>query len=332
MRRREVLGVIGGAAAVAWPLAARGQQPNGMRRIGVLMAHAESDPEFKAYVAAFRAGLEKLGWTEGRNIRIDFRWGALDDAEARERSAKELIALQPDLILTQNTPPTASMLKQTRTIPVVFVIVADPVGSGFVESLARPGANATGFTIMEPTIAGKWLELLKEIAPRISRAAFLFNPATTPFRDIYLSPFKAAAASLAVEAIAAPVHDTPELESVIAAHAREPNGSLIVMPDGFLNVHRAEIVSLAARYRLPTVYPWRFFAELGGLLSYGSVQGDMFRIAATYVDRILKGEKPSALPVQAPTKYELVINLKTAKALGIEVPLFFQQRADEVIE
>jgi putative ABC transport system substrate-binding protein len=332
MRRREFLGVIGGAAAVAWPLAARGQQPNGMRRIGVLMAHAENDPEFKAYVAAFRAGLEKLGWTEGRNIRIDFRWGALDDAEARERSAKELIALQPDLILTQNTPPTASMLKQTRTIPVVFVIVADPVGSGFVESLARPGANATGFTIMEPTIAGKWLELLKEIAPRISRAAFLFNPATTPFRDIYLSPFKAAAASLAVEAIAAPVHDTPELESVIAAHAREPNGSLIVMPDGFLNVHRAEIVSLAARYRLPTVYPWRLFAELGGLLSYGSVQGDMFRIAATYVDRILKGEKPSALPVQAPTKYELVINLKTAKALGIEVPLFFQQRADEVIE
>ena len=330
MNRRELIALLGGATA--WPLAARGQQPNGMRRIGVLMAHAESDPEFKAYVAAFRAGLEKLGWTEGRNIRIDFRWGALDDAEARERSAKELIALQPDLILTQNTPPTASMLKQTRTIPVVFVIVADPVGSGFVESLARPGANATGFTIMEPTIAGKWLELLKEIAPRISRAAFLFNPATTPFRDIYLSPFKAAAASLAVEAIAAPVHDTPELESVIAAHAREPNGSLIVMPDGFLNVHRAEIVSLAARYRLPTVYPWRFFAELGGLLSYGSVQGDMFRIAATYVDRILKGEKPSALPVQAPTKYELVINLKTAKALGIEVPLFFQQRADEVIE
>jgi putative ABC transport system substrate-binding protein len=331
MQRREFIRLLGGTA-VAWPFAARGQQPNGMRRIGVLMAHAESDPEFKAYVAAFRAGLEKLGWTEGRNIRIDFRWGALDDAEARERSAKELIALQPDLILTQNTPPTASMLKQTRTIPVVFVIVADPVGSGFVESLARPGANATGFTIMEPTIAGKWLELLKEIAPRISRAAFLFNPATTPFRDIYLSPFKAAAASLAVEAIAAPVHDTPELESVIAAHAREPNGSLIVMPDGFLNVHRAEIVSLAARYRLPTVYPWRFFAELGGLLSYGSVQGDMFRIAATYVDRILKGEKPSALPVQAPTKYELVINLKTAKALGIEVPLFFQQRADEVIE
>jgi putative tryptophan/tyrosine transport system substrate-binding protein len=224
------------------------------------------------------------------------------------------------------------MLKQTRTIPVVFVIVADPVGSGFVESLARPGANATGFTIMEPTIAGKWLELLKEIAPRISRAAFLFNPATTPFRDIYLSPFKLAAASLAVEAIAAPVHDTPELESVIAAHAREPNGSLIVMPDGFLNVHRTEIVSLATRYRLPAVYPWRFFAELGGLLSYGSVQGDMFRIAATYVDRILKGEKPADLPVQAPIKYELVINLKTAKALGIEVPLFFQQRADEVIE
>jgi putative ABC transport system substrate-binding protein len=185
---------------------------------------------------------------------------------------------------------------------------------------------------MEPTIAGKWLELLKEIAPSVNRAALLFNPATTPYHDIYLKPFKAAAASFAFEAIAAPVHDRSELESVVAAQAREPNSGLIVMPDGFLNVHRAEVISLAARYRLPTVYPWRFFTELGGLLSYGSAQGDMFRIAATYVHRILKGEKPADLPVQAPTKYELVINLKTAKALGIEVPLFFQQRADEVIE
>jgi ABC-type uncharacterized transport system substrate-binding protein len=331
LKRREFMTLLGGATIV-WPLSARAQQPEGMRRIGVLMAHAENDPEFKTYVAAFRGGLEKLGWTEGRNIRIDFRWGALDDAEARERSAKELIALQPDLILTQNTPPTASMLKQTRTIPVVFVIVADPVGSGFVGNLARPGGNATGFTIMEPTIPGKWVELLKEIAPRVNRAAFLFNPATTPYRDIYLNPFKAAATSFAMEATAAPVHDSSELESVIAAQVREPNGSLIVMPDGFLNVHRAEIVSLAARYHLPAVYPWRFFAELGGLLSYGSDQRDMFRVAATYVDRILKGEKPADLPVQAPTKYELVINLRTAKALGIEVPLFFQQRADEVIE
>jgi putative tryptophan/tyrosine transport system substrate-binding protein len=231
VNRRTFIALLGGAAA-AWPLASHAQQSERKRRIGVLMAHAENDAEFHDYLSAFREGLQKLGWTEGRNIQIDSRWGALDDAEARQRSAKELIALQPDLILTQNTPPTASMLEQTRTIPVVFVIVADPVGSGFVQSLARPSANATGFTIMEPTIAGKWLELLKEIAPRVNRAAFLFNPATTPYRDIYLKPFKAAAASLALEAIAAPVHDMPELESVVAAHAREPNGSLIVMPDG----------------------------------------------------------------------------------------------------
>jgi putative ABC transport system substrate-binding protein len=331
VRRREFITLLGGAAA-AWPLAARAQQPERKRRIGVLMAHAENDAEFHDYLSAFREGLQKLGWTEGRNIQIGSRWGALDDAEARQRSAKELLALQPELILTQNTPPTASMLEQTRTIPVVFVIVADPVGSGFVQSLARPGANATGFTIMEPTIAGKWLELLKEIAPRVNRAAFLFNPATTPYRDIYLKPFKAAAASLALEAIDAPVHDKQELESVVSAHAREPNGSLIVMPDGFLNVHRAEIILLAARYHLPAVYPWRFFTENGGLLSYGSVQSDMFQTAATYVDRILKGEKPAELPVQAPTKYELVVNLKTAKALGLDVPPLLQQRADEVIE
>src|SRR5438132_2442701 len=199
MDRRTFIGGVAGVL-LAEPLAARAQQ-DGVRRIGVLMAHAESDPEFQAYVAAFREGLQKLGWIEGRNIRIDSRWGALDDAEARQRSAKELVALQPDLILTQNTPTTASMLQQTRTIPIIFVIVADPVGSGFVESLARPGANATGFTIMEPTIAGKWLELLKEISPRINRAAFLFNPATTPYRDIYLNPFKAAATSLAIDAI-----------------------------------------------------------------------------------------------------------------------------------
>jgi len=330
VKRREFITLLGGATS--WPLAARAQQGERVRRIGVLMAHPESDPEFKAYLGAFREGLQKLGWTEGRNIRIDSRWGALDDPESRKRSASELVALQPDLILTQNTPPTASMLQQTRTIPIVFVIVADPVGSGFVQSLARPGANATGLTVMEPTIAGKWVELLKEIAPRINRTAFLFKPATAPYRDIYLKPFKAAAESLAVEAIAEPVHDTPELESVVAAHAREPNDSLIVMPDGFLNVHRAEIVLLAARYHLPTVYPWRFFTEIGGLLSYGSVQSDMFRTAATYVDRILRGEKPADLPVQAPTKYELVVNLKTAKALGLDVPPLLQQRADEVIE
>jgi len=312
MKRRVFIGSLGcAAAAVAWLGAARAQQqPAQMKRVGVLMAHAETDPEFQDYLAAFRAELQKLGWTEGRNLRIDARWGALDDAEVRQRSANELIAMQPDVILTQNTPPTATI----------------------VESLARPGGNATGFIVMEPTIAGKWLELLKEIAPRVKRVAFLFNPATTPFADIYLNPFKAAAPSFAMEAIAAPVHDASDLEGVFAAQAREPNTGLLVMPDGFLNVHRAEIVSLAARYGLPTVYPWRFFPELGGLLSYGNEQRDSFRLAATYVDRILKSEKPSELPVQAPVKFELVINMKTAKALGLDVPVLLQQRADKVIE
>jgi putative tryptophan/tyrosine transport system substrate-binding protein len=330
MKRREFITILGGAAA--WPIMARAQQSDRVRRIGVLMAHTESDREFQAYLGAFREGLQRLGWTEGRNIQIDTRWGALEDAEVRQRSAKELVALRPDIILTQNTPPTASMLEQTHTIPVIFVIVADPVGSGFVASLARPGGNATGFTIMESTTAGKWLELLKEIAPRVNRAALLFNPKTAPFVDYYLGPFKAAAVSFGIEAIAAPVRDSAELDAVIAAQARPPNGGLIVIPDGFLNVHRAEIILQAARYSLPAVYPWRFFAEQGGLLSYGSEQSDEFRLAASYVDRILKGEKPSELPVQAPVKFELVINMKTAKALGLDVPLRLQQLADAVIE
>ena len=331
MRRRDFITVLGGAAA-AWPVAAGAQQGERVRRIGVLMAHAENDAEFHDYLSAFREGLQKLGWIEGRNINIDTRWGALDDAEMRQRSAKELIALRPDIILTQNTPPTASMLQQTRTIPVIFVIVADPVGSNFVASLARPGGNATGFTIMEPTITGKWLELLKEIAPHVNRAAFMFNPATAPYVKIYLDTFKAAAASYGVEMILAPVHDKADLDTVIATQAREPNGGLIVIPDGFLNVHRAEIISLAARYRLPVVYPWRFFPQQGGLLSYGSEMRDEFRLAASYVDRILKGEKPGELPVQAPVNYELVVNLKTAKALGLTVPPSLLDRADAVIE
>jgi ABC-type uncharacterized transport system substrate-binding protein len=330
MKRREFITLLSGAAAT-WPLVARAQVDR-VRRIGVLMAHAETDSEFKTYAATFRDELKKLGWVEGRNIKIDFRWGALDNAEARQQAAKEIIALQPDLILTQNTPPTASMLQQTGIIPTIFVIVADPVGSGFVKSLARPGGNATGFTIMEPTISGKWLELLKEIAPRTKKTALMFNPATTPYVDIYLNPFKAAAASFGLEAVAAPVHDRSELESVFAAQASEPNSGLILIPDGFLNVHRVEIVTLAARYRLPTVYPWRFFAELGGLVSYGSEQRDSFRLAATYADRILKGEKPGELPVQAPVKYELAINMKAAKALDLDVSSLLQQRADAIIE
>ena len=253
MRRREFITLLGGAAGVL-SQSARAQQR--MRRIGVLMAHLESDPEFQDYLGAFRDGLQQLGWIEGRNIRIDVRWGALDDAEGRQRSAKELVALQPDLIITQNTPPTAAMLQQTSTIPVVFVIVADPVGSGFVKSLAHPGGNATGFTIMEPTIVSKWLELLKEIAPQVTRAALLFNPATTPYANIYVTPFQTAAPpSLGCKRPQQLFMTKPSLETMIAAQARELNTGLVVMPDGFLNVHRAELVSLAAQHRIPTVYP-----------------------------------------------------------------------------
>ena len=328
MRRREIIALLG--AMAAWPMVARAQQPDRMRRIGVLMAHAENDPEGQIFVAVFRETLQKLGWAECRNVRIDVRWAA--EIELMPGFAKELVALQPDAILANNTPTTAAVLQQTTTIPIVFAVVADPVGSGFVASLARPDGNVTGFTLTEPTMTSKWLELLKEIAPRVSRVAFLFNPATTPYRDIYLNPFKAAAPNFAVQAIPAPVHSPSELETVIAAQAREPNSGLIVMPDGFMNVHRAKITSLADRWRLPAVYPFRFFAELGGLLCYGNEQRDQFRLAATYVDRVLRGGKPRDLPVQAPARFELVINLKTAKALGLDVPVHLQQRADELIE
>jgi putative tryptophan/tyrosine transport system substrate-binding protein len=330
VRRREFVTLLGGAVA-AWPLAARAQQTDQLRRIGVLMAYAESDPEAQAFVAAFREGLQRLGWMEGRNVRIDTRWAALD-AEATQRFAKELVALQPDLILSQTTPTTAALLQHTRTVPIVFANISDPVGSGFVASLPQPGRNATGFINLEGSMGGKWLELLKEIAPRVGRVAFVFNPATATYAEYYLHPFKAAAASLAVEANAAPVHDTSGIETVISRQAREPNGGLIVMPDSFTSFHRAEITLLAARYRLPAVYPHRIFAELGGLLAYGTDRPDLFRRAATYADRILKGAKPADLPVQLPTKFELVINLKTAKTLGLDVPSFLQQRADEVIE
>ena len=330
MKRRQFITLLGGAAS--WPLAAHAQQGERMRRIGVLMGDfPENAPEARAIVAAFREELQKLGWTEGRNIQIDFRWAAAD-IEAMQRFAKELVGSQPELIFSTNTPATATLLQQTRTIPIVFVQVTDPVGSGFVASIPRPGGNVTGFITMAPTMAGKWVEMLKEIAPQVKRAAFLFNPATAPYFEYYLNPFKAAAPSFAVEAIAAPAHDVSELESAIAAQARAPNGGLIAMPDSFLNAHRAEAVSLAARYRLPAVYAFRSFTELGGLLSYGNDMNDNFRRAAIYADRILKGDKPSELPVQAPVKFELVINLRTAKALGLDVPLFLQQLADKVIE
>src|SRR5215468_1496596 len=249
--------------------------------------------------------------------RIDTRWMATGDVESMQRFAKELVALQPDLIVTQSTPITATVLQETRTIPIVFALVADPIGSGFVANFAQPGGGVTGFVTMVPEMAGKWLELLKEIAPSVARVTLLFNPATATYFEYWLNPFRAAAVSFAVEAIAAPVHDRSELESVIAEQARTPNGGLVVMPDTFTDTHRVEITSLAARYRLPAVYPYyRQCTAVGGLLSYGDDLIDNFRRAPTYVDRILKGEKPSELPVQAPVKFDLVINLKTAKELG----------------
>jgi putative tryptophan/tyrosine transport system substrate-binding protein len=331
IRRREFIFTLGGVAA-AWPLTSHAQQPNRVRRIGVLMSYAESDSDAQAWYAAFREGLQKLGWTDGHNAQIDTRWATPDDAESMQRFAKELVALQPDLLLSSTTPTTSALLQQTRTIPIVFAIVADPIGSGFVASFARPGGNVTGFTFTEPTMAGKWLELLKQIAPRVVRVGMLFNPVSATYAEYWLNPFKAAAPSFAVEAIAAPVRNGSELEAIISAQAREPNSGLIAMPDSFTDAHRAEITSMAARYRLPAIYPFRFFAEVGGLLSYGVDRTDNFRRAAKYVDRILKGEKPAEIPVQAPIKFELVVNLKTAKALGLDVPLHLQQLADEIIE
>jgi putative ABC transport system substrate-binding protein len=328
MRRRDFITLLGGAAVTA-PGLARAQQPGGIRRIGVLMSGSESDPQRQAFVASFREELRKLGWTEGRNARIDIRW-ATSEAASMQRFAKELVALQPDLVLSHNTPTTATLLHQTRTVPIVFATVSDPVGSGFVASFARPGGNVTGFTNIDPTTGGKWVELLKEIAPRVKRMTLLFNPTTAPYTENYLIPFKTAAASFAVEAIAAPVRDASELKAAIAARA--PNSGLVAMTDSFLVTHRAEIISLAARHQLPTIYPFRLFVELGGLLSYGNDLADGWRRAATYADRILRGAKPAELPVQAPAKFELMINLKTAKSLGLDVPMLLQQRADAVIE
>jgi putative ABC transport system substrate-binding protein len=287
---------------------------------------------FTRSFSAFQEELQKLGWTEGQNIRIETRWALPRDGVLRQRFAKELIGLNPDLILSHATPSTATLAEQSRTIPIIFVGVSDPVGSGFVASFARPGGNITGFITMEPTMAGEWLELLKEIAPRISRVAFLFNPATAPYVKYYLNPFKAAAESLGMEVIAAPVRNTSDLETAIAAQASEPNAGLIAMPDTFLNAHRMQTTMLAARYGLPAVYAFRFFTEHGGLLSYGIDLVEQYRQAASYADRILNGARPSELPVQTPVKFELAINLKTAKALGLTVPPTLLARADEVIE
>ncbi len=331
VRRREFITLLGSVAAT-WPLTAGAQPPERMLLVGVLMGYAESDSEGQVQIAAFRDGLQKLGWLEGRNVRIEARWATPTDAAAMQRSAKELVALQPNVILSSTTPTTATLLQQTRTIPVVFGTVGDPIGSGFVASLARPGGNVTGFTTVEGSLGGKYLEILKEVAPKVTRVSAMFNPAAAPYVEYFMGYFKTAAQSLGITASTAVVQHASEIEPVISALAREPNSGLVVMPDSFTLAHRVEVTSFAARYRLPTVYPWRSFAEVGGLLAYGVDIADNFRRAAAYVDRILKGEKPADLPVQAPTKYELVINRKTAKALGLEVPPSLLATADEVIE
>jgi putative tryptophan/tyrosine transport system substrate-binding protein len=328
--RRDFITLLGGAAA-AWPLAARAQQMERMRRIGVLMAYAQGDKEAQAWVAAFRDGLEKLGWTENTNVRIDYRWATADVAQIRQQ-AKELVAQQPEVILSSGSPTTLALVQQTRTIAIVFANLVDPIGQGFVASMSKPGGNVTGFVNLEGSIIGKYLELLKEIAPRVTRVALFYNPDTATYAHIYLDPFKVAAESLGVKATTPQFRTMAELETIMAAQAREPNGGLIALPDGFSTANRVPITSLAARYRLPAIYPTRPFADAGGLMSYGNDVSDNYRRAASYVDRILKGEKPSELPVQFPVKFELVVNLKTARALGLDVPLFLQQRADEVIE
>ena len=328
MRRREFMTVLGGAA-IGWPLAARAQGER-MRRIGVLMGIAESDPARQSFVTAFTEALEELGWSSGRNIRIEYRWGA-GDAERIRNFARELVEMQLDLIVGHTTPVVAALKAQTRTIPIVFTQVSDPVGSGFIDGFAKPGGNITGFTNLESSMSSKLVELLKEVAPTITRVAVMFNPDTAPDRGTYfLRPVEAAAPSLHVEVIPAPVHNDAEIESAITTLV--PGTGLIVMPDIFILAHREQILALADRHRLPAAYAYRLFAASGGLLSYGTDLADLFRRAARYVDRILTGTKPAELPVQQPTKFELVINLKTAKTLGLNVPLSLQAGADEVIE
>ena len=329
MRRRDFIKVIVGSAAT-WPLAARAQQGEHMRRIGVLMNGAADDPEGQARIAAFHQGLQELGWTLGRNARIDARWGAVD-ADSSRRYAAELVGLAPDVILASASAAVAALQQTTRTIPIVFASVADPVGAGFVETLAHPGGNITGFSTFEYTLSGKWLELLKEVAPSVTRAAVL-RDATVGSGVGQYAIIQAVAPSLGVELRPIDVRDPGEIERAIVTFAQSPNGGLIIVgsPGGL--VHRDLIIALAAHHQLPAVYPLPYLAHSGGLIAYGPDSVSPYRRAAGYVDRILKGEKPGDLPVQAPTKYELVINLKTAKALGLSVPQSLLSRADEVIE
>ena len=326
MRRREFITFLGGAT-VAWPLIARAQSDQ-VRRIGVLVGLAEDDPQTKARLAGFRQGLERRGWSEGRNVRIDSRFTASPDYQPL---AKELIALQPDVILAHSTPIAAALQRESREIPIVFVNVSDPIGSGLVANLARPGGNLTGVLFYEESITGKWLAMLKEIAPQLTRVALLANPKTTAY-DYFLRSAKAIAPSLAIELVPNPVETAADIERTIVDFARVPNGGLVLPPDNTTVIHRDLIIALAARHRLPTVYSGSYYVEAGGLMSYGVDPVENFRLAGSYVDRILRGDKPADLPVQAPTKFETAVNVKTAKGLGLTVPPGLLVAADRVIE
>jgi putative ABC transport system substrate-binding protein len=329
MNRRRFIAGLGSAAA--WPLTARAQQPARMPRVGVLMEWDENDPVAKAWLSAFRQGLSELGWVDGRNMRMVVRWGH-DSADQLQTLAKELVHMQPDVILANTTPATAALQRETRTIPIVFVTVSDPVGSGFVAGLSRPGGNITGFMLQEASMAGKLLELLTEIAPGVKRVALMFNPETGPNVAPYYEPaFQAAARLLKVEPIMAPVRTDAEIKTTITSLGREPGGGLVFPPNPFTALHRASIISAAARNNVPAVYSSVFVGD-GGLLSYSPDRVDMYRRTASYVDRILRGERAGDLPVQLPTKFEMAVNLKTAKSLGLTVPQSILLRADEVIE
>jgi putative ABC transport system substrate-binding protein len=330
LRRREFIAVLG-AAVAARPLAARAQQPTGIRRLGVLLNLSENDVEAQRLVKAFREGLAQLGWADGRNLRIDYRWAGGDVGRIRA-FAKELVEMSPDIMVGYATPSVAALQQETRSIPIVFLSVTDPVGQGLVTSLAHPGGNITGFAVFEFSLGTKWMGALKQIAPSLRRVTTIFNPKTAPYYSLYLDAIEKAASSFAVEPIVVEVHDDADIERAIITLSREPDSGLIAMPDSFNMVHRRTIIGLVDRYRLPAMYYFPFFARDGGLISYGPDEADMFRQAAGYVDRILKGAKASDLPVQQPTKYELVINLKTAKTLGLTIPEPFLQTADEVIE
>jgi putative tryptophan/tyrosine transport system substrate-binding protein len=334
LKRREFIALVGGGAAAAapsllWPLAARAQQPAQMPRIGVLIGFAD-DPDSQAWVAGFRQGLEKRGWLPDRNVRIDYRFAA-GQADRFSVLAKELIALQPNVILSQGTSVTAAAQQETRTVPIVFVNVSDPIGSGFVPSLARPSGNITGLLQYEAGITGKWLSMLKEIAPQLKRVALIANPKVSAY-EYFVRASKAAADSLALQLVASPIENAADIERAIASFARAPDGGLLLTPDSTTLTHRDLVIALAARHRLPAVYPFRVFVTAGGLMAYGTEQADIFRQAASYVDRILRGDKPADLPVQAPTRFETSVNLGTAKALGLTVPPGLLVAADEVIE